>query len=138
VPTMIGVDQRQVSKQIQQLLPDFMAMGEKGMHEMARMEMPLPDNTVPMMTGQGPFGPVGMGGMFSVLKVRQGLKSGDYSDPGWFKHPTGSQAHEWTGHVPTPTSVDQHGAGSMPMTKALQPEVEVGVRKPGGSSKHAH
>ena len=56
------------------------------MADMAEMEMPLPDNTVPMMTGQGPFGSVEMGGMFSVVKVRKDQKPGDYKDPGWYKH----------------------------------------------------
>ena len=37
------------------------------------MEMPMPDNTLPMMTGFGQFGPLEMGGMFSVVKVREGL-----------------------------------------------------------------
>ena len=36
-------------------------------------EMELPANTLPMMTGFGQFGPLEMGGMFSVLKVREGL-----------------------------------------------------------------
>jgi hypothetical protein len=34
--------------------PDYMVMGERGMADMGEMEMPLPDNTVPMMTGKGP------------------------------------------------------------------------------------
>jgi hypothetical protein len=34
---------------------------------------PLPDNTLPMMTGLGQFGPIEMGGMTSVVKVREGL-----------------------------------------------------------------
>jgi uncharacterized cupredoxin-like copper-binding protein len=38
-----------------------------------------------MMTGTGPFGAVGMGGMFSVLKVRRDQKRGDYKDPGWYR-----------------------------------------------------
>ena len=37
------------------------------------MEMPMPDNTLPMMTGFGQFGPIEMGGMFTVVKVREGL-----------------------------------------------------------------
>ena len=51
VPTMIGVDHRGVAQQITQLIPDYMVMGERGMADMAEMEMPLPDNTAPMMTG---------------------------------------------------------------------------------------
>jgi len=100
VPTMIGVDHRGVAEKINRLLPDYMAMGERGMAEMGAMEMPLPDNTLPMMTGQGPFGPLEMGGMFTVVKVREGLARGDYKDPGWYKHPEGSLAYEWKGEPP--------------------------------------
>ena len=57
------------------------------MAEMGEMEMPMPDNTLPMMTGFGQFGPMEMGGMFSVVKVREGLARDDYKDPGWYKHP---------------------------------------------------
>jgi FtsP/CotA-like multicopper oxidase with cupredoxin domain len=100
VPTMIGVDQRGVAEKINELLPDYMVMGERGMAEMGGMEMPLPDNTLPMMTGQGPFGPLEMGGMFTVVKIREGLARGDYKDPGWYKHPKGSAAYEWKGALP--------------------------------------
>jgi hypothetical protein len=72
-------------------------MGGAGMGEMGSMEMPLPDNTLPMMTGFAQFGPVEMGGMFSVVKVRPGLAADDYKDPGWYKHPEGTVAYEWTG-----------------------------------------
>ncbi len=101
VPTMIGVDHRDVVQKIQRLIPDYMVMGERGMADMGEMEMPLPDNTLPMMTGQGPFGAIEMGGMFSVVKVRDDLKAGDYKDPGWYRHPPGTQAYEWTGAAPT-------------------------------------
>jgi FtsP/CotA-like multicopper oxidase with cupredoxin domain len=100
VPTMIGVDQRGVAEKINKLLPDYMVMGERGMAEMGGMEMPLPDNTLPMMSGQGPFGPLEMGGMFTVVKIREGLARGDYKDPGWYKHPKGSAAYEWKGALP--------------------------------------
>ena len=40
--------------------------------------------------------------MFSVLKVRKDQKPGDYSDPGWYKHPPGTVAYEWTGALPDP------------------------------------
>ena len=61
VPTMIGVDHRDVVHKIQKLVPDYMVMGERGMADMGEMEMPLPDNTLPMMTGQGPMGAAGDG-----------------------------------------------------------------------------
>ncbi|HHT9114167.1 MAG: copper oxidase [Planctomycetes bacterium] len=90
VPNMIGVKQSGVDRKVQNLLPDYMAMGESGMSEMAAMNMPLPRNTLPMMTGKGPFGPLEMGGMFTVLKVREGITC--YDDPGWYQHPEGTVA----------------------------------------------
>ena len=94
VPNMIGVDQRPVQKSLQKLLPGYMIMGERGMADMGEMVMPLPDNTLPMMTGQGPFGPIEMGGMFTVLKIRKHQPRNDYSDPGWYEHPAGTVAYE--------------------------------------------
>ena len=93
VPTMIGVEQQDIAKKISGLVPDYMVMGEKGMADMGAMEMPLPDNTLPMMTGQGQFGAIEMGGMFTVVKVREGLARNDYKDPGWYKHPAGTVAY---------------------------------------------
>jgi len=61
---------------------------------MGEMEMPMPDNTLPMMTGSGPFGPIEMGGMFTVMKIRDGLARDDYRDPGPYKHPQGTLAYE--------------------------------------------
>ena len=90
VPTMIGVDHRDVARKIIQLVPDYMVMGERGMAEMGAMEMPLPDNTIPMMSGQGPYGPLEMGGMFTVVKVRKDQPAGDYKDPGWYQQPRAS------------------------------------------------
>ncbi|HHT9126828.1 MAG TPA: multicopper oxidase family protein [Candidatus Brocadiia bacterium] len=90
VPNMIGVKQSGVDRKVQNLLPDYMAMGESGMSEMAAMNMPLPRNTLPMMTGKGPFGPLEMGGMFTVLKVRDGITC--YDDPGWYQQPEGTVA----------------------------------------------
>jgi len=106
-------------------------MGERGMADMGEMEMPLPDNTLPMMTGQGPFGGVEMGGMFSIIKVRQDQKRGDYSDPGWFRHPKGTVAYEWTGALPQPARFAAEGGQSMPRQQAGAP-AEVKVRKPSG------
>ncbi|MBM3569157.1 MAG: copper oxidase [Alphaproteobacteria bacterium] len=97
VPTLIGVDHKGVGERIARLIPDYMVMGERGMAEMGEMEMELPPNTLPMMTGQGPFGALEMGGMFTVVKVRAGLARGDYRDPGWYAHPPGTVAYEWKG-----------------------------------------
>lgn len=106
VPTMIGVDHRGLIGKIQKLVHDYMMMGERGMYDMKEMEMPLPDNTAPMMTGHGQFGPIGMGGMLSVLKVRKDQKPGDYSDPGHYQFPPGTVAHEWTDSTPAAARQD--------------------------------
>ena len=104
VPTMIGVRQDDLAPRLQKLLPDYMGMGSSGMAEMGAMEMPLPDNTLPMMTGRGPYGPIEMGGMFTVLKVRDDLPRGGYADPGWYRMPPGTQAHATqTGMPPAAT-----------------------------------
>jgi hypothetical protein len=101
------------------------------------MEMPLPDNTAAMMTGTGPFGSVGMGGMFSVLKVRADQKPGDYGDPGWFKHPPGTRAYEWAGALQEPARSFQGGGGSMAPAGRPDKDVEVQVRKPAhGQGRH--
>jgi manganese oxidase len=71
-----------------------MAMGNAGMADMGEMEMPAPDNTLPMMTGFGQFGPIEMGGMFTLMKIREGLTANDYKDPGNYKHPEGTVAYE--------------------------------------------
>jgi len=100
LPTMIGVPQQELAQKIRKLTPDYMAMGSKGMADMGEMEMPLPDNTLPMMTGQGPFGPVEMGGMFTLLKVRDKQARGDYTDPGWYEHPPRTVAWLYEGEEP--------------------------------------
>ena len=120
VPNLIGVDHRGVAEKISRLVPDYMVMGERGMSDMGSMEMPLPDNTLPMMTGGGPFGALEMGGMFTVFKARDDQKPGDYSDPGWYEHPAGTVAWEWNGALPEPTKTSAPAADS----KTLQ------VRKP--------
>ena len=100
VPTFIGVNKKPLTQKIRQFQPEYMPMGMSGMGDMAKMEMPLPDNTIPMMTGWGPYGPIEMGGMFSVVKVRDGIDADDYSDPGWYENPPGEMAYEWTGELP--------------------------------------
>jgi hypothetical protein len=90
---MIGVSKKDLAKAVGKLAPDAMVMGHTGM-AMGDMEMPAPDNTLPMMTGTGPFGPIEMGGMFTVMKIREGMARDDYSDPGPYKHPQGTVAYE--------------------------------------------
>jgi FtsP/CotA-like multicopper oxidase with cupredoxin domain len=130
VPTMIGVDHREIAQKIVRLVPDYMVMGERGMADMGEMEMPLPDNTLPMMTGSGPFGPIEMGGMFTVVKVREGLARGDHKDPGWYKHPAGTLAYEWKGSAPVAARAQPAEA------KASARGRELRARKPSGPGRH--
>lgn len=95
VPNPTGVDQGGVEAQVRKMLPGFMAMGRAGMaehQEHTDAGHQGPANTLAMMTGKGPFGNLEMGGMFTVVKVRDNLASGDFSDPGWYRNPPGTQA----------------------------------------------
>ena len=133
VKTFVGAPQRDLARAVRKLVPDYMPMGSAGMAEMGEMEMPLPDNTLPMMTGFGQFGPLEMGGMFSVVKVREGLAAGDYKDPGWYAHPPGTVAYEYGGTPePAPRRTD---------APAKSGETEVTVVKPSHNStgnSHRH
>ena len=53
-----------------------MAMGSTGMAEHASHQAHLGGlpNTLPMMAGTGPFGPIEMGGMFTMFKIREHLE----------------------------------------------------------------
>ena len=92
VPNMLGVSQAGVEDLVQTLAPGYMAMGETGMHDMGDMKMEGPPNTLPMMAGEGPFGNLEMGGMFTVIKVRDDVAPGDFRDPGWYRNPPGTVA----------------------------------------------
>jgi hypothetical protein len=126
LPTMIGVPQRELTAKVRKLIPDYMGMGSKGMADMGEMEMPLPDNTLPMMSGQGPFGAVEMGGMFTVLKVRDNQKKGDYSDPGWYDNPAGTVAWLYEGEEPSTVRANP----------ATSTDHDLKVRKPMGHEGH--
>jgi FtsP/CotA-like multicopper oxidase with cupredoxin domain len=91
-PNLIGVKQQDVEEKVRKLLPGYMAMGSKGMGEMGEMNMGGPKNWVPMMAGEGPYGPMEMGGMFTVVKIRPGISS--YEDPGWYKPTKGTVAYK--------------------------------------------
>ncbi|HWS63076.1 MAG TPA: copper oxidase [Steroidobacteraceae bacterium] len=101
IPNTIGVEQRDLAEQISTLVPNYMNMsGEGGAMGDMQMQMPLPQNTLPMMTGTGPHGSIEMGGMFTLVKIRADLARNDYRDPGWFKAPKGSVAYLWQGEEP--------------------------------------
>ena len=132
--TFIGVDQTELKKRMSGMVKGYMPMGGAGMADMGEMEMPLPDNTLPMMTGFAQFGPVEIGGMFSVVKVREGLDRNDYKDPGWYKNPEGTVAYKWTGD---PAKLaDPVRAPTAPASNSPATEIEVKAVKPSGHSGH--
>jgi len=91
-PNLIGADTRGLDARVNRVVPGYMTMGQAGMGHMHRMQ--LPDNSISMIGGDGPFGVIDMGGMFTILKVRKQL-AGD-RDPGWYEHPAGTVAGKAT------------------------------------------
>lgn len=91
-PNLVGTNTKGLDARASRVVPGYMTMGATGMGDM--MMMTLPDNSISMLGGAGPFGIIDMGGMFTILKVRDKLK-GD-KDPGWFDNPSGTVAGEAT------------------------------------------
>jgi len=89
LPILTGVDQSGVTGKMEKLVPGYMEMGSTGMGDM--MDMGKPRNTLMMGGGEGPYGEIFMGGMFTLLKIREGLRS-TTEDPGWYEHPAGTVA----------------------------------------------
>jgi len=90
IPNTIGVKAGGLDQKVRRLLPDYMTMGQVGMGDMGEMGMAVPRNSIAMVGGTGPFDPITMGGMFTILKVRESL-AGD-GDPGWYENPAGTVA----------------------------------------------
>jgi FtsP/CotA-like multicopper oxidase with cupredoxin domain len=91
IPNMIGVRPGSFDKRVRPLLPAYMTMGQEGMGDMATMGMKNPKNSIPMVGGNGPYDAITMGGMFTIVKVRDQLDNYD-RDPGWYEIPAGTQA----------------------------------------------
>jgi manganese oxidase len=106
-PNMLGADAASLRRAIRPLIPEYMPMGTAGTDDMTEMQtdagsdhskqisgqgtrgrsgqMAMPENSIAMMGGKGPHGIIDIGGMFTVLKVRERLTS--YADPGWYQAP---------------------------------------------------
>ncbi|MGI8740849.1 MAG: multicopper oxidase family protein [Gammaproteobacteria bacterium] len=93
-PNLIGMQAGDLDQQIGSLLPGYMTMGTDGMGEhgmhVQSGHMQVPKNSIPMVGGPGPFDYITMGGLFTILKVRENLAS--YDDPGWYEYPQGTVA----------------------------------------------
>jgi hypothetical protein len=89
-PNMIGVKPGNLDESVRKVLPGYMTMGHHGMGDMGDMNMPVPENSIPMIGARGKHDYITMGGMFTVLKVRDRLSG--YGDPGWYEAPAGTMA----------------------------------------------
>jgi FtsP/CotA-like multicopper oxidase with cupredoxin domain len=89
LPNLVGIDASKLDDQVRKVLPRYMTMGDTGMGQ--DMEMAIPTNSVSMRNARGPRGTMTMGGMATVLKVRDHLDAG-YADPGWYEAPAGTEA----------------------------------------------
>ena len=69
-------------------------------------------------------------GMFSVVKVRDDQPRGSYKDPGWYRHPAGSVAREFTGELHQPTRAVPAKADTKADRKTLT------VRRPSAHGSH--
>jgi FtsP/CotA-like multicopper oxidase with cupredoxin domain len=86
---VIGMNTDGLGREIGKLVPGYMAMGQDGMGDMGSMGMPVPKNSLPMVGAQGQFDYITMGGMFTILKVRDEIPP-DNADPGWYQNPPGT------------------------------------------------
>lgn len=77
---MIGVKPGNLGHKMRQLLPQYMTMGQDGMG--SPMGIPTMANTAPMEGGKGPYGFIDMGGMFTIVKIRDHITN--YDDVGWY------------------------------------------------------
>ncbi|MGE0788843.1 MAG: multicopper oxidase family protein [Sandaracinaceae bacterium] len=91
-PNVTGLRPDEIDARMQAIVPGYMTMGHRGMGGMASMGMPVPDNSIPMVGGPGPYGEIDMGGMFTILKVRERGQR----DVEWYAPPDGTLAREAT------------------------------------------
>lgn len=85
---LVGADTTQLDRRLARAIPSAMTMGQTGMGSMSDMQMPIPENSVAMRGSPGPFSTIDMGGMFTVLKVREHPTPEDAT--GWYAYPRGT------------------------------------------------
>ncbi len=96
LPNLLDIELKGVVQKLQKILPGVHIMGTHGMEHMSQMyenhPLPLPPNYFPPIGEPGQFGWINMGGMFTVVKVRNKLPPSG-TDPGWYHNPPGTVAH---------------------------------------------
>ena len=117
LPNVIGVDPKDLEARVQDLIPGAMIMGTDGMGDhgqhVSAGHMAVPENSVPMVGGEGPRGYIPMGGLMTVVKVRDGITS--YADPGWYQNPPGTEARR-----ASPEEIARDGIGTPERAQAPQ------------------
>jgi hypothetical protein len=92
-------------------------MGAAGMGDMP--DMGKPRNSLLMGSHEGraagPFGSIFMGGMFTIMKVRENLRSYE-QDPGWYEHPEGT--------VALPVGERRAGGATRPVPRQPMPALQ--------------
>jgi manganese oxidase len=88
-PNMVGVNVAGLDREVDRVLPGFTTMGPTGMGG-AMAGMGVPNNSIAMLGAEGKHGYITMGGMFTILKVRDHLDG--HRDPGWYENPKGTLA----------------------------------------------
>jgi manganese oxidase len=91
-PNLIGANVKGVDDKLGRLVPGYMTMGETGMGDMMKMQQPR--NSISMLGGKGPFDQIDMGGMFTIVKVRNKLT--EETANAWYEHAKGTIADEAT------------------------------------------
>lgn len=118
LPNVIGVDPAQLEARVKDLIPGTMVMGTTGMGDHGQHvtsgHMPVPENSVPMVGGEGPRGYIPMGGLMTIVKVRDGITS--YGDPGWYENPPGTEPR-----AATPSEIARDGIGNPSIAPSAKP-----------------
>src|SRR6266850_138611 len=108
LPNLLGVDATKTGQRLNELTPGTMVMGTTGMGDMSEMQgmMATPRNSIAMRGGDGPYGSIDMGGMFTVVKIREQI---DYDrDPGWYEQPRGTSVWRVDSMSTTPGAPPSH------------------------------
>ncbi|HYE60725.1 MAG TPA: copper oxidase [Phycisphaerales bacterium] len=136
VPNMVGVDAAGLDEKVRPLLPGYMTMGQAGMGDMAEMGMKVPPNSIPMVGGAGPHDTITMGGMFTILKVRESLPNG-YEDPGWYENPPGTQSVAATPEELRRDGIrDDASTAPRPAARRVSPPPQAAPKEPPPSGHH--
>lgn len=79
-------------------------------------------------------GDYGSGGQFRRRQPRIVSHGGDYSTPGWYGQPPGTQAFEWQRDLPEPARFSAERLNAGEVRRLRRSALEMQVRNPGSGS----